>query len=342
MRQDVSKVLIAGGTGFIGYHAALLFLSKNIDVSTIALPNEIDLEGWYPPQINLMTGNLFEMSMDEITLLVKNHNFDTFVYALGPDDRTLPIGDAFAFFHEKLVVQSTKICQAIKNAGIKRCIVLSSYFAHFDRIYHNSLSKHHPYIRARLQQQFSLFELTNRGTFDVMMLELPFIFGTMPNRVPLWREHFLSLFDGMKKLYFPKGGGTSVISVEGVAEAIVATAFYGESNTCYPIGIQNMTYRHLIETMTSMIGDKRQFVGVPAWITAIGAAKLDKKMLKDGKQSGLNHRLLMTDILNKLFYIDPDFMKERLHFEELGFEGGIDIYKSLADTMKACYPEKFN
>lgn len=339
--NDVKKVLIAGGTGFIGYHAALLFLSRDIEVTTIALPNEIELEGWYPKEIKLITGNLFQMSKDEIINLIKDLQIDTFVYALGPDDRFIPEGNAYDFFHDKLVVQSTKICQAVKEAGIKRCIVLSSYFAHFDRLLSYKLSKHHPYIRARMEQQLSLFELAIPHVFDVMMLELPFIFGTMPNRKPLWRDHFLSLFDSMKQLYFPKGGGTAVVSVEGVAEAIVACAYFGVSNTCYPVGIQNMSYRHLIETMMSIIGDQRKFVGVPAWVTAIFAAKLDKKLLKNGKQSGLNHKLLMTDILNRLFYIDPDFMKERLHFEELGFNGGIDVNKSIADTMKACYPEKF-
>lgn len=341
MMNDVKKVLIAGGTGFIGYHAAQLFLSREIEVTTIALPNEIELSGWYPENINLLTGNLFQMTQAEITDLIKDLNIDTFVYALGPDDRVIPQGNAYDFFNDKLVVQSTKICQAAKKAGIKRCIVLSSYFAHFDRLMSYKLSKHHPYVRARMEQQLSLFELAEPPIFDVMMLELPFIFGTMPNRKPLWREHFLSLFDSMKQLYFPKGGGTAVISVEGVAEAIVACAYFGESNTCYPVGIQNMTYHHLIESMMSIIGDHRKFVGVPGWITGIFAAKLDKKLLKDGKQSGLNHQRLMTDILNKLFYIDPDFMKERLHFEELAFFGGVDINKSIADTIKACYPEKF-
>lgn len=339
MLHSVKNVLIAGGTGFIGYHAAKLFLDKEVQVTSIALPNEIDLHGWYPKDINLIFGNLFEMSEEDIINVIKDHDFDTFLYALGPDDRTIPSGNATDYFHHYLVHQSYKIIKAVASAGIGRIIVLNSYFSHFDRVYHGELSKRHPYIQARISQEKALFELCDEYPAEIMMLELPFIFGVMPNRTPLWKDHFLSQFDGMKKLYFPKGGGTAMISIEGVAEAIIACAYYGESQNCYPIGLINMTYRQLIETMMSIIGDTRKFVGVPAWIAAIGASKRDRMLKKEGKESGLNTRYLMLNILNRMFYIDPDFMMERLHFEELGFKGGKDIYLSISETMAACYPK---
>jgi dihydroflavonol-4-reductase len=341
MRHIVKNVFIAGGTGFIGYHAAKLFLERDILVSTIALPGEIDLEGWYPKAVDIAFGNLFTMSKDEIVTLLKKRPYDTFLYALGPDDRFVPPAPAYEFFHEKLVVQTYKICQAAKEAGIRRCIVLNSYFSHFDKLYKHSLSKHHPYIRARIEQENAVFELDNTGFFDVMVLELPFIFGVMPKRKPLWREYFLSFFDGRKQLFFPRSGGTAVISVEGVAEAIVACAHNGESKTCYPVGKMNMSYRHLIETMMGIIGDHRKYVSVSPWLAGIFARKIDSNYHKDGKESGLNHLRLMTDVLCKSFYVDPDFMMDRLGFDEFGFTGGKSIETSLDETMRACYPEKF-
>lgn len=341
MKHTVNNVLIAGGTGFIGYHAAKLFLKQNINVTSIALPNEIDLFGWYPQDIHLLTGNLFEMTEAEITALVTNQNIDTFVYALGPDDRVIPSGNASDFFYHYLVTQTLKIVKAIHHANIHRVIVLNSYFSHFDKVYHGELSKRHPYIKARISQELSLIDYAKYNDIDIMMLELPFIFGVMPNRKPLWREHFLSQFEGMKKLYFPAGGGTAMISVEGVAEAIVACAYYGENSTCYPVGMYNMLYRQLIETMMSFIGDQRKYQGVLPIFAAIGASKRDKAFKKAGKESGLNTKYLMLNILNRKFFIDPDFMMERLHFEELGFNGGKDIYLSISETMAECYPEIF-
>ena len=133
-----------------------------------------------------------------------------------------------------------------------------------------------------------------------------------------------------------------MISVEGVAEAIVACAYYGEHCTAYPVGMVNMPYRQLIETMMSLIGDERKYQGVLPILAAIFASKRDKTLKKAGKESGLNTKYLMLNILNRKFYIDPDFMMERLHFEELGFSGGKDIYKSISETMMECYPEVFD
>lgn len=341
MTHDVKKVFIAGGTGFIGYHAAQLFLKQGCEIDTIALKDEIDLSAKLFDTIPIDFGNLFTMNQNEIIALLSKKPYDTFLYALGPDDRFVPSAPAYSFFHERLVVQAYKICQAAKLAGIRRCIVLNSYFSHFDKLYKHDLAKHHPYIRARVEQEIALFELDEIGAFDVMMLELPFIFGTMPGRKPLWREHFLSFFDNRKTLAFPCGGGTAVISVEGVAQAIVACAYHGEGRTCYPIGMMNMTYRHIIETMMHTIHDPRRFVGVSPWIAGLFAAKIDYQYRRLGKESGLNHQRLMTQVLNKSFYIDPDFMMERLGFEKLGFDGGKAIDESIAETMKACYPERF-
>ncbi|MFH0992835.1 MAG: NAD(P)-dependent oxidoreductase, partial [bacterium] len=191
MKHDIRKVLIAGGTGFLGYHAACLFAARGVAVDVIALPHEIDLSGWFPQKFGITTGDLFTMTAAEIVALMASGGYDAFIYALGPDDRTVPAPPAVAFFHEKLVVQSAKICAAAKQAGIGRCVVLGSYYAHFDRVMGGRLSHHHPYIRARVDQEQALHALGEPGKFDVMILELPFIFGTMPARQPLWKEFFL-------------------------------------------------------------------------------------------------------------------------------------------------------
>ncbi len=38
---------------------------------------------------------------------------------------------------------------------------------------------------------------------------------------------------------YPRSGGTAAIDVSGVAEAIAAASFNGESGRCYPIGWPN-------------------------------------------------------------------------------------------------------
>ena len=62
MKHKPERVFIAGGTGFLGYYSALLFLKKGCRVSSIALSNEIETDSWFPKEIDLSFGDLFKMS----------------------------------------------------------------------------------------------------------------------------------------------------------------------------------------------------------------------------------------------------------------------------------------
>jgi dihydroflavonol-4-reductase len=335
--HQTKKVLIAGGTGFLGYHATHKFLEKGIEVDVIALSDGINLTELFPKEVTIHSVDLFTISEEDIRHLIIEKNYDTFVYALGPDDRTIPSFPAFEFFYEKLVVQCKKVATAAKKASIKRFIVLNSYYSYFDRIFDSKLSKYHPYIRARIKQEEELFLIGEEGTFDVMMLELPFIFGVMPQRAPLWKEFFLDHFSKLPIVFFPKGGQTAVIEVSGVAEAIVAASFYGSNKESYQVGKENMSYQKILKIMLQAIDNRKRIVMVPAWIAAIGGWLIDRRLRKSHKESGLNHRLLMSQILNQSFYIDSSVIESKLHYELLGFCGGKDVTSSIIATMRACY-----
>ncbi|HOW38373.1 MAG TPA: hypothetical protein PLZ76_05630 [Bacillota bacterium] len=340
MRHQVRKAVIAGGTGFLGYHAALLFRRLGVSVFASALPGEIDLAGWYPKDIVLDYVDLFTALETDLTQRFSLTGADTLVYALGPDDRVIPPAPAYDFFHHRLVDQCEKICRAAKTAGMKRCVVLNSYFSTYDRDLGGILSRSHPYVRARREQEERLLALGS-PEFAVMMLELPFIFGVMPQRKPLWREHFLSHFSSKRAILFPRGGGTAAIDVTGVAEAIVAAAFNGENGQCYPVGKANMTFEELINTMMEALGDPRRFRGISPRLAAVGGWWIDRGFRTKGIESGLDHARLMTQILSRKFYINPEFTETALGYSEWGFTGGEDVFLSIAKTIRACYPERF-
>lgn len=341
MKFDVKKVFIAGGTGFLGYFSAKLFLEKGVAVDTIALPNEINLGDWFPKEIGLQFGNLFEMSEDEIYDILKDKDYDTFVYGLGPDDRFTPKAPAYDFFKKHLVDECKKICTAAKRAGIRRCVVMNSYFAYFDRQLNGELSKYHPYIRVRVEQAETMISLGESGKFDVMIMELPYIFGNMPNREPLWKKVFLDRFEKFPAIFFPKGG-TNMIHVKGVAEAIVAAAYNGENGEKYPVGNANVKYKDMINTMMESIGSKKKFVGVPAFVGAIGGYFLKLQHKRHNEEGGLDYVKLMTQIQSKDFFYDASVTHKKLGYGELGFNGGGDVFDGIRETMRAAYPDKFD
>lgn len=333
MTYEPKKTLIAGGTGFLGYHAALQLLREGVAVDAVALPRELDLDGWYPKQIGIRFADLFAMTEDQVFDLVADHGYDAFVYALGPDDRFVPPAPADAFFHDRLVVQAAKVLTAVRRAGVGRVVVLNSYFSHFDRIMDGVLSEHHPYVRARVEQENALTRIGIAGDFDVMFLELPFIFGTMPGRLPLWKESFLDHFAKGRVAFFPAGGTTACIAVEGVAEAVSAALRNGAHGRRYAVGKENLSYREILAIMLEESGMRKPIVAVPAGIAALGARAIDRRYRREGKEAGLDHAKLMTDILSRDFSIDFATLARELGYAELGYVGGPDVRQSLRATM---------
>lgn len=330
----MNKVFIAGGTGFIGYHSALLFKSLNYEVVSFTLKENVNnLDTSF---MKLYVGNLFEMEEKEIIDIFNSEKPDIFIYALGPDERVIPKAPAWNFFYEKLVIQAKKICMAAKMANIAKCVVLNSYFSYFDRLYNNKLSKTHPYIKARVYQEKEILKLKD-DNFSVVFLELPYIFGTINNQTPLWKDSFLAPFDNYKSIMFPGKGGTAVIDISGVAQAVVAAAIYGENGKCYPINSDNLSFEKIIKLMLDAKKDSRKYKRIPIFFAYLFGKHLDKKLKKEGKEAGLNHAKLMYQIQSKKFYLDPKKTQEDLSFSKLGFDGGKDIKDSIYETIKKCY-----
>lgn len=340
MKHDVKNVFIAGGTGFLGYYSALLFLKRGCSVSSIALPEEINLDNWFPKEIDLCFGNLFEMSGDEICDLLKDKGFDTFVYGLGPDDRVTPMAPSYDFFHLRLVDQSLKICKAAKKAGIKRCVVMNSYFAYFDRLQKGKLSNDHPYIRCRVEQATAINGIGEEGVFEVMIMELPYIFGSMPGRIPIWKSVFMDRFEKLPFVFFPDGG-TAAIHVTGVAESIFAAACNGNNGERYPVSSTNIKYRDMINFMMKCAGFDKKFVKMPHWMCYLSGVGLHIHEKITGTQGGLNMTKLMIGLLSEDLFLDSSETQRKLGYNELGLNGGESIWKGIQEAMIKCYPDRF-
>lgn len=331
--RNLKRVIIAGGTGFLGYAAAEEFLKKNVAVDIIALEGELANLDFVDKKIGVVLCDLFASSEDEIKKLFSKKKYDAIIYALGPDDRFTPPAPAYKFFHERLVEGTTKVLSAAKASGISHAVVLSSYFAYFNRKFNGKLAKHHAYIKCRAEQQEETGKLSSEN-FSVSFLELPYIFGLAEGRTPIWKDSFLAHFDGFKSIFFPRGGGTAIIDRKGVAEAVVACTYFGEDKTCYPIATDNITFKELLVLMLEGMGDTRKIVQLPACLCSLGTYGMVKKQKKQGKEAGLYYPKVMTEILAKKFYIFPKASMAALHFDELGFNGGNNAREEIVKTMK--------
>lgn len=340
------RVFIFGGTGFLGYYSALEFLRQGWQVDTLALPVEADrdLKGigaWFPEEIGVRWGNLFEMQQEELTELLSRERYDAMVYAVGPDDRVVPERPAYRFFHDRLVTACERVFAAARDAGIPKAVLLGSYFSTFDRKFpERKLSERHPYIRVRGEQAQVMIG-TGGDRMAVCVLELPYIFGRMPGRTPLWKEVFLDRFERLPAIFFPRGG-SAMIHVTGVAEAVFAAAVNGKAGERYPVGNVNLKYKAMLQMMMDACGSRKRVVTVPTFLGTIAGKLIDRRYLKQGREGGLDHARLMPDIQSRDYYLDPDPTREALGYEELGYSGGLSIREGIADTMRACCPERFH
>ena len=330
------KLMIVGGTGFLGYYTAKLALSKGYEVGSISILDDDlenkDLDSWYPKEIKNTLLDVFEASEEELEKAIKG--YDYMIYAVGPDDRYTPKAPSYEFFHHRLVDCCAKVFRAAEKAGVKKAAVYNSYFAYFDRRYPEmKLAEKHPYIRCRVEQAKLLNE--QKSKMEVVVLELPYIFGSMEARVPIWRDVFLDRYvNGHKTVFFSKGG-TTMIAVEHIAEAGIGALEYGQNGERYPIGDENRSFKWMLSYMSECKGVKKKVVLPPTWMCVLGAKAIQNKDKKEGLEGGLNFGLVMKEIMSIDMVIEPEVM-DRVNKELHISRGGLE--EAIQKTMDRCYP----
>jgi len=329
-RASPLVVSIVGGTGLLGYHAALECLRRGHAVQCIAVP-DIELGDWFPARIRRHDADVFRLPKRELIRLFEG--VDAMVYAVGPDDRVIPKAPAYDFFHERLVQACGRVVAAAREAGVRRCTVLGSYFTHFDRQFPDRrLAAHHPYIRCRAEQAERVFR-EGGGTMTVNVLELPYIFGAMPGREPLWKRVLLDRLLRMPVIVYPRGG-SAMIAASHVAEAIAGAVERGRDGTCYPVGDENLSWDEMIAAMLGALGLERRVVHLPAFAGAWLGRIVRLAQARRGRESGLEPERLFTDVMTDRLYLDPGPSARALGHGRGG------VREAIAETVRACYPAR--
>jgi dihydroflavonol-4-reductase len=321
------KVLIAGGTGFLGYHTLREALRREHTVTALGrspLP-QVEL---FPPSIRLLEGDLAAFSEQDLVELTSG--YEGVVFAAGADDRFLPSAPAYDFFYDANVMQCTRLLRAARQNGVRRAVVLNSYFAYFDRLWpHMRLAERHPYIRSRVEQAREAISVGG-SELEVMILELPYIFGVLPagfHYVPMWKPLVDYARSPWPLFYTP--GGTAMIAVQHVAEAIVGALERGEGGHRYPIGDENRTWEAWLGQISELAGRRKRFIALPKDLVRMGMYGLRLWHQVRGQESGLDP-VAFVDLQATHTYYDPAPSREALGYGQ----GGLDA--ALTVTVRAC------
>lgn len=297
------KVFMIGGTGLLGSAAAKLFIENGHSVKSMALP-PLPKGAPIPEEMEIVWGNYLQMSDDELKELMKGS--DCFVFAAGVDERVefpAPVYDVYRKYNINPV---RRFLTLAKELGIKKNVILGSYFSYFAKTFPEmKLTQWHPYIRSRIEQEEVALSFAKDG-MDVAVLELPYIFGTQPGRKPVW-VILIEQIHGMDKTghitMYPKGG-TTMVTVHQVAQAIVGAAERNEGGNTYPIGYYNLTWDDFLKIVHEAMGTpNRKIIHIAKWMFEMYGKTMMKKYAERGTDPGIN-AVRLADIMCMNTFID--------------------------------------
>ncbi|KAI8716678.1 Epimerase domain-containing protein [Fusarium sp. LHS14.1] len=246
------KILIVGGTGMIGGHAALHLRS---------LGHEVAIAGRRPPpssipglaQLEFVKGDFTagDIGVDQLS------KFDAVVFTAGSDIRHVPENtDADQHY---LHVNGTLIpdfARLAKSAGVRHFIHVGSFYYHVAP----ELIDNVPYVRSRKLAADGVIAQAS-PTFHASSLDAPFVVGTVPGmKVPMF-DAYVRYAKG--ELPIPPSapvGGTNFISAQSLSEAIAGALASGPSvsGKAILVGDENLTFAAYFELFFKAVGKETQ------------------------------------------------------------------------------------
>lgn len=317
----MEKVLVIGGLGFVGYHIVNELQSRNYLVNIGSRSAKDDMYAKAP----IVHFDLKGMTDEQLESVI--NDFDHVIFAGGADDRTIPKGNAEAFFYNENVVTCVRLIKICNRKGVKKMIILGSYFSHFNREKPEwKMAEHHVYVKSRkLQQEES--EANSDGSTAVVTLELPYIFGATPGRTPLWKP--LVKYVKSIPVLFYTSGGTNMVSVESVAQATFGAIEYAKHKDRWIVGGDNISWKDMLGMFSRSLGKKRIVITVPTFIVRFFSSLVSFFFKVSGKQTGLNlFHFISTQSANT--YLDTEDSMKVLKYSKS------NIQKAIDDTVRSC------
>lgn len=320
------KIFIVGGTGLLGSESAAELIRRGHQVKSIALP-PLPHHSTIPSEMEIVFGNYMTMTDEELTEHLKG--MDALVFSAGVDERVEFPAPVLDYYVKYNVEPIDRLLNISKKIGIRKAVIMGSYFAYFAKQWpEKRLVEKHPYIKSRIIQEEVAMRYNGNG-MDVMVLELPYIFGTQPGRKPVW-TFLVESIQNMKCITLYTKGGTTMVTVHQVAQAVAGAIEKGKGGTCYPVGWYNMEWKEMLNIFHKYMGiPQRKIITIPAIFYKMNGKKIMKDFASRGIDSGLD-MVEYADIQTSQTFIDYKLIKEELGVTE------DDIDSAIGDSVKLC------
>jgi len=241
------KILIVGGNGMVGGHAALELKKRGHDVT---------LASRTAPAAGTPLGSLPSARIDYVneppdTGLLSL--FDTLVFAAGNDVRHVPEGVPEADHWKRANGEAVPaFFAAAKAAGVKRAILIGSFYPQAAP----ELVAGNPYVAGRKMADDGARALSD-DSFFVLSLNAPIIIGHVPGLlIPAYDAYARWALGQLPLPRRVPPGGSNVISTDTLTDAIVGALDRGNNGRAYLIGDENLTWAELMGAFFRAAGDE--------------------------------------------------------------------------------------
>lgn len=300
------KVLVIGGTGLVGVHAAvhLTDLGHEVVVAGRTAPEEPSPVAGLP----FVAGDYSRGDFDRAALA----GYDAVVFTAGNDVRHVRPEDADDEFwarHQSQAVPA--LAAAARDAGVGTFVQIGSCY----HVVLPELIETNPYVRARRDADEGARALATPD-FAVTTLNPPPIVGMVPGPSQRRFAHLVRWARGerddrMPPLVAPPGG-TNYLTVRSLAEAIAGALERGVPGAAYLVGDENLTYAEYFQLLVDLAG---------------GTGRVE---VVDAEHPYLPDRMIVPGRNTRFAYEPPADQVELL-----GYRRG-DVAAMLAEMVAAC------
>ena len=240
------KILVVGGTGMIGGHAALHLQSRGYEVS---------IAGRHPPVAATPLDQLEFLRCDYIAEGLPRAElarFDALVFAAGNDIRHVPRDvDQIAHWQHANIEGVPRFFRSVREAGVELAVHVGSFYPQAMP----ALVERIPYVRSRKLADEGARALAT-ADFHVVGVNAPFVVGAVPGLdIALFRAYTNYAEGKLAPMpAFAPPGGVNFISTLSLSEAIEGALLRGENGKAYLVGDQNLSFQDYFGAFFRAVG----------------------------------------------------------------------------------------
>jgi dihydroflavonol-4-reductase len=317
------KILITGGTGFLGTHIVRQFLDageKNLRVMASAVPEWMKDAG-----VEAAEGSV--TNRETVAKAVKN--VSAIYHLAGRVSRDNENAAAM----NKIHVEGTRIlCEAAKDAGVKTLVLASSSgtiaVSETDEILDETyptpleiISRWAYYASKFYQERTALENFDGKG-LKLVILNPSLLLGTDDERLSSTKPvlDFLA-----RKIPYTPSGGLSFVDARDAATAFINALERGRHQEKYLLGAANMKFADFFGRLERLSGVSAPMLRVPKKLAMAGSSFIDSIFKNWNKTSPVQPK--EVEQAEYFWYFDSSKAEEELDFAPR------DAQETLQDTI---------